>query len=369
MVRHGRALVVLLVAAVGLGATVGLWGVADAPTARGDASPSAADDGDASRDQTVREAGDRSRPGVRSIDGCTVVTRPGRYALTADVTNATRGVCLRVRASDVVLDGRGHTVDGRGSFGTAGVVVGSLRGPGLDNVTVRDVTVTDWDDGVRFLNVSDGRLAGATAARTRVGVTLLASRDVVVADVLARDNALYGVSVVDGSRDNRVVNATARDNSLYGVHVVEATETRVANVTAARNEFGVVVVGGRGNAVVGGRATENRIAGAWLSGTRDATVTRLRLSNRFYGVFLADGTERSRVVGVVADGNPVGVRLRNSDRNRVAANTVRNSSDTAVLLIESEGNRVVDNRGRDNARGVSLVRARNNTVMNNSLTP
>ena len=111
-------------------------------------------------------------PTAAQIDSCTTIDTPGRYELTADITNTTASTCIRITASDVVFDANSHMIDGRGTFGTAGVLVGSFR-TSLTNVTVQAATVTDWDDGIRYINVTNGTIANTTTAHNRVGLTLL----------------------------------------------------------------------------------------------------------------------------------------------------------------------------------------------------
>lgn len=108
------------------------------------------------------------------IDSCTTINESGRYELTADITNTTASTCIRITTSDVVFDGNGHAIDGRGTFGTAGVLVGSF-GTQTTNVTVQAMNVTDWDDGIRYVNVNGGTIANTTTANNRVGLTLLNS--------------------------------------------------------------------------------------------------------------------------------------------------------------------------------------------------
>ena len=109
---------------------------------------------------------------AQAVDGCTTVDEPGRYTLTSDVRNATVDTCIRVTADDVTLDGAGHAVDGVGAFGSAGVLVTAGS-----NVTVRNVTATDWDDGVRFTGISGATVANTTTARNRVGLSLVSLRN------------------------------------------------------------------------------------------------------------------------------------------------------------------------------------------------
>lgn len=307
---------------------------------------------------------------AQPIDSCTAITDPGRYALTADVTDSEADTCIRIRSGDVVLLGGGHRIDGVGAFGTAGVVVRSTAGDSLRNVTVRNVTVTEWDDGIRYVGVEDGAVVGTTTANNRVGLSLLDASGNRLADNVARDNRLRGISLFEASANNTLTNNTATGNALFGIHLVEAgvrNNTLVAN-TASNNEFGIVLVDAHENVVAENTADGNRLAGVWLSAARDNRLVRNSVSNRFYGIFLADRSDGNDVAENVAASNAVGIRLRSSDGNRVVNNTVRDSTDTAVLLISSDDNVVAGNVGSANARGVSVVRSAGNSVGNNTLS-
>ncbi|QLG61625.1 right-handed parallel beta-helix repeat-containing protein [Halorarum salinum] len=352
--RPGALALALLLASVLAGGT---WLLVDgspaAPAAPSLGGDSAAGDG-----------------GATAVDSCTVIADPGRYVLTADLVDGEASTCIRIRSDDVVLVGGGHRVDGVGTFGTAGVVVRADGGGTLSNVTVRNVTVTGWDDGIRYVGVANGSVAGTVTADNRVGLSLLNAREVRVADNVARDNRLRGISLLESSANNTLANNTATGNGLFGVHLVEggARNNTLSNTTATGNEFGVVLIGAHENVVTGTDATGNRMAGVWLSAADGNRVVDNAVSNRFYGIFLADLSSGNVVSGNVADGNAVGVRLRSSDENRVTDNVIRSSSDTAVLLISSDDNVVAGNVGSDNARGVSVVRSSGNRVANNSLT-
>lgn len=309
------------------------------------------------------------------IDSCSTITEPGRYELTRDLVDRDASTCVSVRSSDVVLDGAGHRIDGRGTFGTAGVVVEPGRDrtgaetETISNVTVRNVEVTDWDDGVRFIEVTGGRVESTTNADNRVGVSLLNSRRVTLADNVARSNRLRGISLFEESADNTLRNNTATGNDLFGIHLVEpgVRNNSLVRNSATDNEYGIVLVGARDNVLTETEANGNRIAGIWLSAASGNEITGSSVENRFYGVFLSDRSNGNVVADNSADANAVGIRLRSSDDNAVEGNTVRESADTAILLISSDGNRVFDNVGQDNARGVSQVRSSGNDVANNSV--
>lgn len=300
------------------------------------------------------------------IDSCTTVSEPGRYVLVADVEAADAGQCLRIRASDVVLEGRDRAVNGTGAFGTAGVTVGTWDA-GVSNVTVRNLTVSGWDDGVRLTNVAASAVAGVTATGSRIGVLAMNATGTRFVDVRATGNAVHGVSLDDASRGNALEDVTAADNALFGVRLgADAADNEVRNATARGNEYGVVLAGADGNRVVGGAATDNRVAGVWLSLADDNLVADVRLSNRFYGVFAADESANNTVRNATAVGNAVGFRFRSAHGNRLVDSVATDGRD-GVLLIASDRNRVVGNRVTDNRRGVSVFDSDDNAFRDNEV--
>ncbi len=312
-------------------------------------------------DSAIGIATGQQGTGETEIDSCRTISSPGRYALTADVRNATADTCFRVTASDVTVDGRGHRVDGVGDFGTTGV-----RVEGGSNVTVRNVEATDWDDGVRFVGTRRSLVANTTTARNRVGLSLVSFRDSRAVNNVARSNAVAGVFLVGSSSNDTLRNTTANENALVGVQLVEATGTTVTGTVARGNEYGVALLGANGNVVREGVATGNHIAGIWLSAASDNRIRENRVTNRFYGVYLADGAENNTVEANDADGNSVGVRLRASDRNVIVHNRVVDSSDTGILLISSDENRIAGNRGDGNRRGIVVSKSSSGNVRSNN---
>ena len=83
---------------------------------------------------------------VTAITGPTAITEPGFYRIETDAVNTTVPVWLEVRASNVTIDGMGHTIDGVDEDGTYGIRV---RGDGpLANITIQNLTVTDFAYGI-----------------------------------------------------------------------------------------------------------------------------------------------------------------------------------------------------------------------------
>ncbi|HKJ58599.1 MAG TPA: CARDB domain-containing protein, partial [Halobacteriales archaeon] len=118
-------------------------------------------------------------PAPVDLDDCTTITEPGVYRLADDIT-LDAATCLVVLASDVVVDGDGHTLDG---------VSGAAEGPrtekfglyvapvapgasaddaaNVSNVTVRDLTVAGWGHGIHLSNADDVTVERVTARGNR----------------------------------------------------------------------------------------------------------------------------------------------------------------------------------------------------------
>jgi|AntDeeMinimDraft_5_1070356.scaffolds.fasta_scaffold00165_10 hypothetical protein len=212
-----------------------------------------------------------------SLTSCSVIDEPGQYELTGDVAGS--GTCLVVEASDVVLDGNGHTVAGSGS-GTGIQVAGGVSG-----VTVRNVDVTDWgvavalggsgasgptanlvevratdsDTGVRLTEADGSAMQAVTARDNDDGVVLVDTADVQASDVtvdgnddtglwLARgvsdssfsivqatDNGDRGIHVATGAVNNFVGDATVTDNGGPGVEFADSSDNVLADSRVERN--------------------------------------------------------------------------------------------------------------------------------------
>jgi parallel beta-helix repeat protein len=174
------------------------------------------------------------------LNSCTTIEEPGRYVLTDDVTSSSGGVCIDIRADDVVLDGNGAVVAGNASADNATDSVGISVGTGdeLSDVTVSNVTVRDWSTGVRWTNVSDGTLIDSTVtANTGDGVVINDSTDATLTNNTVTDNGDDGIDVTD------VDGLVAADNTLSGngglpIEVTNATEIQIESTNGAANGSG-----------------------------------------------------------------------------------------------------------------------------------
>lgn len=153
------------------------------------------------------------------VDSCTTITEPGVYVLTTDLKDNkdTRisESCIEIQTDDVVFDGDGHIIDGKGISDTRGVSVNASAE--ATNVTVRNLTVSDWNVGVFYQSVSGGEIQSVNASGNAYGINLDDSTDVEVRENSVSHN-LVGIDLLRGNADVTVTNNTVEDNHLVGVY-------------------------------------------------------------------------------------------------------------------------------------------------------
>lgn len=302
--------------------------------------------------------------GATTIDSCTTIDEPGEYVLTSDVSNSGADACIHISASDVVLDGGGHTVDGVDRRWTYGVLV---RGPGTpSNVTVTNVVTTDWWAGIQYQGVTNGRITDAAADNNvLLGIQLGETTDTLVANTSVASNGAGvdrayrgdGIRVRNGS-GNTLRDVVVEDNDLMGIRLLSTARNTVRDATSRRNRFGVFLHGGaHDNTVVNGRFTDNNRDGMTIRYGSDR--------NEFlYNRVVDNGRDTP-----TNDGD--GIEVLHSDGNLVQGNVVRgNPSDGIAVNNGTDWNRVLDNVASDNGRTGILVTldATGNTVANNTVT-
>ena len=100
------------------------------------------------------------------------ITEPGEYALTSD--RRVRGTVppseamIRIESDDVTLDGRGHAIVGSGVSDTTAITTAARET--LADVTVRNVSIAEWEIGLHLRDVERATVCGVDAERNSYGL-------------------------------------------------------------------------------------------------------------------------------------------------------------------------------------------------------
>jgi parallel beta-helix repeat protein len=170
---------------------------------------------------------------VSTVDSCTTIDAPGRYALTGNVAGDIENpdaACIEITASNVTLDGRGHAVTGTGA-GHGIEIDGSESS--VSNVTVRDLRASNWSIGVFALGSDNGTIRRTITENSTEGLALGASSNYTLVNNTARDNAI-AVALGGESQNNTLREITAVENK-WGIHFERESANNTVLDSVARN--------------------------------------------------------------------------------------------------------------------------------------
>ncbi|PSP48032.1 hypothetical protein BRC60_07820, partial [Halobacteriales archaeon QH_1_68_42] len=290
---------------------------------------------------TVALSGVAAAANHNAIDGCTTIEESGTYELSGDI-DAEDFDCIEVSANDVTIQGNDNTVEYDGSSsGGQGVFVT----PGQSNVTVTDLTATNWSTGVRVGpfegpdSVEDVTLRNVNASYNgNFGIFIEQSADVTVTDATASGNG-HGVRATE-SEDLGIINSELTDNSENGVSVSDSSGLTVSGSTLAAND-------------VAGLLAANDVAGLLVVGSTDVTVTGTVLRDNLAGAGVS-GSQTVQVESVeVTDNGAFGLGFGDSSDVTVTDAIVTGTSgaegeDGTALLFRSTEADVRNSELRDN---------------------
>lgn len=257
------------------------------------------------------------------IDSCTTITEPGTYTLTSDILDTPGesinggNVCIYIEASDVILDGAGHTIDGvPGEEPSAGV----LLPPDIQqtNVTIQNLTVTGWEFGILYGNASNGAIQNVTAA----------------------DNGGIGIAVESGSSNNIITDNTVSNNS-EGLTLFDATNNTLSDNLAQDNDVaGIAVV----------ESNQNELLDNTAETTAGTTPEESEAESA--GILLADSNSTVLRENTANDNGNDGIHINNACNTEVIRNTANDNADNGIEVVNSiqtllGGNTATGNGGED----------------------
>jgi len=232
----------------------------------------------------------------------------------------------------VFLDGQGHAVDGVGDDGTIGVY-GNGTARGLSNVTVTDVTVTDWEDGLGYERASDGAIAGVNASgNNNVGILLFDSSNNTLQNNTASGTEDIGINLFDSS-NNTLRDNTVSENDITGLYLFSSSNNTLRNNTASGNSRGIELQDSSNNTLRDNTASGNN-DGIYLSGffpgTSNNTLTRTTVTrNVNAGIVLFTNAYDNRIYDNVFN-NDVNVEFSNFAGTENVWNTSKQSGTNVI---------------------------------------
>lgn len=206
-----------------------------------------------------------------SVDSCMYINDSGSYILTTDILDNPSS-CIKIQANNVDFDGGGYTIDGIDEAESYGVHAGT----DYSNITVRNLTVTDWFYGIYYQNTSSGRITGITAVSNVNGIYLdSSSSDDIIDNSTTLNNTNSGIGI-NNSNNNTVTGNIMTSNSNYGIYLSSSDNNTIYNNHFNNtNNYNVDVSNTWNTTMIGGM---NIISGSNLGGNYWAYPNRTGFS-------------------------------------------------------------------------------------------
>lgn len=329
-----------------------------------------------------------------AIDRCTTIRSSGTYELTRNIESS--GTCITITASNVIFDGQGHTIEHVGEGEGTGVwVVAPLGESELEDVVVRDVTVTGYTIGIFVQRSNGARVSSTTVTHSeRHGIRVDGNRHSVGGNTV-QDSKEIGI--VTRGDFNSITANTVHRNGLVGIYVQwPSTNAVVRSNTVTRHDGSYlpgnpgILLRGKGeqsanHVVEANRLSANNIGILVINwggntirfNTNSESVARpndvaIRIQGFSHGHDVSVNTFESGINVVGSDDNIVA-------ENDVGSISVQEGSDNVVFdndvprvgVIESArtmvlGNRILgDSPTPFGAIGINIDRSRDTTVRGN----
>jgi parallel beta-helix repeat protein len=267
------------------------------------------------------------------ISGCQEISSPGTYDLTANLAGTGvsldapfggASACIRISASNVVLDCHGYSISNGGSSDSYGIAIQKNETAYVAGVTVRDCSVSDYYGGILAYNTNQSRFteneledntySGSYFGFPSGGVGIALAGDCgndTIDNSYANGN-FNGFRVDDGNRivfrDNIAEdNLLETSNGIRGVGFwMYMRNGTVTNNTATGSYRNFRLEGGENNTFTSNVASNGTGIGIYVSGMNNNFTSNIASNNSDDGFYFDDSEydcESNRIIRNVADGN------------------------------------------------------------------
>ncbi len=253
------------------------------------------------------------------------------YVLTGDIRSS--GYAIIVERDNIVIDGRGHTLEGAGDY--AGIVLGG-RG-----VMIKDIRIRGFYWGI-YIESSDNRIEGNIIEGNTEGVWLSnSSNNAIVKNIIEGDDRCIELYYSPGN----IISENMIEGCTWGIMLEHSSYNTIVGNTFIKD--GLFVFSSYSNIV--GNNTVNGKPLVYLEGVSDHTVIKeagqvvlvrcdnirvenLDLSKASVGIELWE-THSSMISGNRIEDNNEGIYLWNSSKNRIFHNNFINNNKQVEILF------------------------------------
>jgi|GEM_PF-1562139 len=274
------------------------------------------------------------------------VNKHGRYYILGGDYTAPAGVewAIILNASDIVFNGANHRIKGTLPNNVGIIASGS-------NATISNITLTGWNWGLQFNNVTKGTLEnGNISGNICGGISIYNGRGVSIEKSTVSSTTQTGIIIHFNGYGNRVSDTTII-NGQGGITIQNSENNTIVNNTI-QNCYGGIVV---------------------LDNSNENTIERNRISDNTiidgYGIVLQNICNENSVKDNIISNMSNGMLIwMSSCNNKFQNNTVFNSPGLGFDIIDScNGNEFLQNKINSTRGGISVLNSSNLVIQGNQI--
>lgn len=246
-----------------------------------------------------------------------------------------------VERDNIVIDGTGHTLQGRDESQFYGITLTNR-----DNITIQNLTMTIFDTCILVNYSTNVRILGnallGNCTWSNDGVSIWQSSNVSVIGNYISQNSYHGVSIGDFSSHNSIVGNNISENYRYGIRCW-GTYNNISSNYFGRNLYEAIYFSISSNNVV----SDNAIIGTYGS------------TPYGNGIFFYYGSNSTLTFNNNITECPIAVGLFYASSNNTIFENSITQNENGVRLFQASGNKIYHNNFSSNALQVNTESSAN----------
>ncbi|MEM2837871.1 MAG: NosD domain-containing protein [Acidilobaceae archaeon] len=233
--------------------------------------------------------------GVVLINNCMMIVESGYYKLKSNITGAMGGVggfCIKISASNVVLDGAGFSIIGPAYILPAfGILVNG------NNVTIKNFgLISGYAGGILISESSRVIVDNNVLSGNPKEIEVIKSRGVTIAGntILATPETTIGISI--GGSSEVVVANNIISNSPSGVFIGDSSRVIVDNNTISVLGVGIVLGESSGNIISNNKILGGGMNGLMIASSNNNIIANNTISDFAVGIDLATSPSKGNII-------------------------------------------------------------------------
>lgn len=280
-----------------------------------------------------------------------VITQPGSYYLTGNITGVAGKAAIKIASADVTLDLGGFAVTGPGPTSNpahAGVLVPLLGPAASPNITIRNGSIRAWTTGVNATYATNARLESLATFGNSTGLDL--GGDGLISDCVSEND---GNGIRSGGRVV-IARCVVREAAFIAIETTGA-QSIISDCLVFSPGSTAVNCAGTGTVVRSCTVQSGAFEGIRLIGSGGLVQGCTAQFNGHHGIVLGIGSTATGNVcrqngGAITDG--AGIHATGAD-NRIEANNLV-SNDRGITTVAA-GNLVIRNSASGNTTAYSFA--------------